>query len=80
MGKININDHPYANEFLEEISSLECISYMIRTFPNFLENVGATKVSGYTKKPLWTWLKWYLDWIEYTDFMEWKFEVEKQDE
>ena len=53
---------------------------MIRTFPNFLENVGATKVSGYTKKPLWTWLKWYLDWIEYTDFMEWKFEVEKQDE
>ena len=72
---MKINDHQYADEFLEELTLLEFSSWIVDNLKGMVINISYPKISD--KKPLHEWISWFLDWSEYSDFIEWKKACEK---
>ena len=70
---MKVDDHQYANVFLEEVTLYEAVEEITRLAYGFVVNLIASQ--GLRKRPLWEWISYLLDWAEYTDFMEWKAEV-----
>lgn len=73
---MKISDHQYSDEFLREVNFFEFGEWVLRNLGGFVENLSMQK-NGDFPKYLHEWISWFLAWSEYSDFMEWKREQEK---
>lgn len=78
MDKRKVDDHPYADVFLEEVTLYGAVDILTRSAHSYVVNL--LTLQGGKKRPLWEWISWFLDWLEFTDFMEWKDECEKNED
>lgn len=74
---MKISDHQYADEFTDEMTLLLFCEWLSRNLVSFANNIVKYKSKP---MPLYEWISWFLDWSEYSDFMEWKDECEKNED
>lgn len=74
---MKISDHQYADEFMEEMTLLLFCEWLSRNLISFANNIVKHKPKPL---PLHGWISWFLDWSEYSDFIEWKKEMDKNED
>jgi len=74
---MKIDDHQYADEFMEEMTLLLFCEWLSRNLVSFANNIVFHR---HPPMPLHEWIIWFLDWTEYSDFIEWKRTCEKHED
>ena len=73
---MKIDEHPYADEFTKETTLLEFYKWVLDNLYRFALNLVRHE---FYPRPIYEWLEMFLLWSEYSDFMKWKQECEKND-
>ena len=64
-------DNPhYIDEFEDELYITEFAAWVGRNIVGFVHNISKQPKLG--KKPLHEWISWFLDWSEYSEYVNWK--------